>query len=172
MIPTHPTVCYHTTTHSSINRCSISIVRSGPNVLSIDISGQNLRILPWIVIQSRNTLIHLIADGNLLNENALNMPIFPRLKTLSIDFNMVRRIPTLLHNLHKSCPQLTSLSLIGNPGWFPPSWARNERILKQYRKTVLTMLPYLHSIDARTTEKLPRNSKWIDSTSSSGDESA
>lgn len=54
------------------------------------------RILPTIVIQSRNTLVHLIADGNVLSENSFNMPMFPRLRTLSIDANKVsfRALPS------------------------------------------------------------------------------
>ncbi|VDP51484.1 unnamed protein product [Heligmosomoides polygyrus] len=47
------------------------------------------RNLPVDVIRSRVSLEHLIADGNFLNESAFNMPSFPRLKTLSIDYNEV-----------------------------------------------------------------------------------
>ncbi|RCN29436.1 hypothetical protein ANCCAN_24805 [Ancylostoma caninum] len=117
------------------------------------------RILPSIVIQSRNTLVHLIADGNLLNENSFNMPIFPRLRTLSIDVNRVRDVFALLRNLRRCCPQLTSISLIGNPGWCPSVCPRNQQLSKKYRAAALSMLPHLHSIDAKSTRVFRRNSR-------------
>lgn len=45
------------------------------------------RSVPSVVIQSRNGLKHLNLDGNLLTENAFNMPVFPRLRSLSLQRN-------------------------------------------------------------------------------------
>ncbi|EYC06314.1 hypothetical protein Y032_0077g1141 [Ancylostoma ceylanicum] len=164
MISVRAAICSY---RPSTNKCSTIVVYSGQNVLSIDISGQKHRILPSIVIQSRNTLVHLIADGNLLNENSFNMPIFPHLRTLSIDVNRVRDVFTLLRNLRRSCPQLTSISLIGNPGWCLPVCSRNQQLSKKYRAAALNMLPYLHSIDAISTRGFRRNSRMSISSSAS-----
>lgn len=52
-------------------------------------SNSPCRNLPPVVIQNRSRVEHLILDGNLLTENALNMPVFPRLKSLSLQRNKV-----------------------------------------------------------------------------------
>ncbi|VDM67587.1 unnamed protein product [Strongylus vulgaris] len=66
----------------------------------------------------------------------------------------VRDVSVLLHNLHKCCPNLTSLSLIGNPGWRNLICDRSHHLYKQYRKAALEMLPHLRSIDAKTTYRV------------------
>lgn len=52
-------------------------------------SNSPCRNLPPVVIQNRSRVEHLILDGNLLTENSLNMPVFPRLKSLSLQRNKV-----------------------------------------------------------------------------------
>ncbi|KHJ97732.1 hypothetical protein OESDEN_02282 [Oesophagostomum dentatum] len=117
--------------------CSLSLIGNPGWCPSICRKSQQLykeyRILPHVVIRSRSTLMHLIADGNNLNENAFNMPVFPRLKTLSIDVNRVKDVSALLTNLRRSCPQLCSLSLIGNPGWCPSICRKSQQLYKEYR---------------------------------------
>ncbi|CAJ0596380.1 unnamed protein product [Cylicocyclus nassatus] len=148
------TVCYH---RSPPNRSSAFIINDGQNVLAVDISGQMHRVLPIIVLENRRTMVHLIADDNLLNEHSFDIPAFPMLKTLSLDVNRVRDVPTLLYNLRRSCPNLTSLSIIGNPGWTVVC-NRSHRLNKQYRNAAQDMLPLLQSLDAKTTFKTRRKS--------------
>ncbi|VDK50356.1 unnamed protein product [Cylicostephanus goldi] len=107
-------------------------------------------------------MLHLIADDNLLNEHSFDIPAFPKLKTLSLDVNRVRDVPTLLYNLRRSCPNLTSLSIIGNPGWTVVC-NRSSRLNKQYRNAALDMLPLLQSLDAKTTFKQPERCELYDS---------
>ncbi|CAJ0932070.1 unnamed protein product, partial [Mesorhabditis belari] len=117
---------------------------------AIDISQQQLHTLPGAVIEKRLSLEHLIADGNNLNENALHIPRFPRLKTLSLNANKIRDVSLLLEHLQEACPNLEFLSLIGNPGWPHPIHSQGNDLgpYKKHRHLTARALPRLKFLDS------------------------
>ncbi|KAF8376423.1 hypothetical protein PRIPAC_82852, partial [Pristionchus pacificus] len=76
----------------------------------IEVRNKGLRSLPSLVIQYRNGLEHLNLDGNLLTENAFNMPVFPRLKSLSLQRNKARISYGILSALRLFIDHLASLA--------------------------------------------------------------
>ncbi|CAJ0586634.1 unnamed protein product, partial [Mesorhabditis spiculigera] len=116
---------------------------------AIDISHQQLHTLPGTVIENRLTVEHLIADGNVLNENALHIPAFPRLRTLSLNANKIRNVSLLLQHLQEACPALEFLSLIGNPGWPHPIHKKADlSTYRRHRQLTARALPRLQFLDA------------------------
>ncbi|GMT07442.1 hypothetical protein PENTCL1PPCAC_29616, partial [Pristionchus entomophagus] len=87
--------CYSRQPHSSYEHpCGVAVIDEKNR--RIEVRDKSLKNLPSVVIQNRERLEHLNLDGNLLCENAFNMPAFPRLKSLSLQRNKIRGISRLL----------------------------------------------------------------------------
>ncbi|TMS36020.1 hypothetical protein L596_003289 [Steinernema carpocapsae] len=113
----------------------------------IDASNQNLTVLPSFVLEHADKVEHLILDGNNLTEYFLNVT-FANLKTLSLNTNRICDVGLLLKTVSKRCPNLSFLSLIGNPGW-PHHFSSNEPgLYKQYSCAVSKFLPRLAFLDS------------------------
>ncbi|TMS36021.1 hypothetical protein L596_003289 [Steinernema carpocapsae] len=104
-------------------------------------------VLPSFVLEHADKVEHLILDGNNLTEYFLNVT-FANLKTLSLNTNRICDVGLLLKTVSKRCPNLSFLSLIGNPGW-PHHFSSNEPgLYKQYSCAVSKFLPRLAFLDS------------------------
>ncbi|GMR60806.1 hypothetical protein PMAYCL1PPCAC_31001 [Pristionchus mayeri] len=148
----HPSRCYSRQPHSSIEHQHGVAVIDEKN-RRIEVRDKALRNLPQVVIQNRLRLEHLNLDGNLLTENALNMPVFTRLKSLSLQRNKIRDISRLLEFLKARCPHLESLSLVGNPGWPLSQRGLIDKRYSMFRKQTECFLPHLLYIDSLPTDR-------------------
>ncbi|KAF8355234.1 hypothetical protein PRIPAC_96857 [Pristionchus pacificus] len=155
--------CYSRQPHSSHESpCGVAVIDEKNR--RIEVRDKALRNLPPVVIQNRSRVEHLNLDGNLLTENALNMPVFPRLKSLSLQRNKIRDISRLLEFIKERCPRLESLSLMGNPGWPLARAGMIDKRYSIYRKQTECYLPHLLFIDSLpTTREINSRGASIDS---------
>ncbi|GMT36194.1 hypothetical protein PFISCL1PPCAC_27491 [Pristionchus fissidentatus] len=148
----HQSRCYSRNAHSSfVSPCGVAIIDEKNR--RIDVREKALRNLPPVVIQNRERVEHLNLDGNCLNENAFNMPMFPRLKSLSLKRNQIRDISRLLEYLRSRCPRLESLVLVGNPGWPLTNKGLIDKRYNNYRAQTESYLPHILFIDSLPTNR-------------------
>ncbi|CAI5455048.1 unnamed protein product [Caenorhabditis angaria] len=128
----------------------------------VDISYQGQKNIPDWIIRNRLIIVEIRANGNYFNENVFNMPIFPNLKKLSITNNRIRNIGILINHIKRSCPNLETLNVDGNPGW-PNDFAT----IQTYRKTVASHIKSLQVLNGMDTYRRKRSTMSVTSSTDS-----
>ncbi|XP_062503041.1 leucine-rich melanocyte differentiation-associated protein-like [Corticium candelabrum] len=102
-------------------------------------------------------LKELILDNNRLRDG-FNLPLLPKLETLSMNKNMITNLESLLEDILKNCPNITFLSLLGNiccPNELSCS-DKDEEDYQRYRYFLIHKLPRLKFLDSKAVSAKER----------------
>ncbi|XP_035218814.1 leucine-rich melanocyte differentiation-associated protein-like isoform X2 [Stegodyphus dumicola] len=119
----------------------------GSQTRRLDLSFNNIRSLDNLELFP--ALEELILDNNDLNDLVSFIPL-PRLHTLSLNKNHFLDLETLLKQLSRCYPELTYLSLLGNPAC-PDQLSnleKDEEDYQRYRYYILHQIPNLKFLDS------------------------
>lgn len=120
----------------------------GPQTRRLDLSFNAIRSLDNLEMFPH--LEELILDNNNLSDS-LSFIQLPHLHTLSINKNNIFDLEILLKQLTRCFPQLTYLSLLGNPGC-PDQLSnleKDEEDYQRYRYYIIYHIPNLKFLDSR-----------------------
>uniref|UniRef100_A0A7E4VK26 LRRCT domain-containing protein n=1 Tax=Panagrellus redivivus TaxID=6233 RepID=A0A7E4VK26_PANRE len=129
------------------------------DVSVVDLGDLNLHTLPDVVVQNSHQIEHLLLDENNFNEKTFEGITFPNLKSLSLNSNKIKNVGVFIQLLAWKCPNLTFLSLIGNPGWPHPVLGGNAVLYGTLATTVASFLPRLQFLDSMPVPEGAKNVK-------------
>lgn len=117
----------------------------------IELEASNGQLEDLAAVGSFGNLETLVADGNLLRDIS-SFPPLHKLRTLSLNKNRLNDLQQLLVEIRDRYPNLTYLSLIGNPCCPAAFGYDNRDAYDAYAITVSAILPGLRFLDSNPIE--------------------